>query len=288
MDAALSRAMWHRLEPINAVAYFCAETSDELEALGLKGFWMGYFAARAAPMGRVGPATVEATFFNFHPTVRVGRAVPDCWIYTDPGAVLSARAAAAASSLRRLLGPSAADDLASAVSPVLRSVVEHGSSAGRPLFAANREVDAGDDPVAQVWQLATTVREHRGDGHVAALTGAGLSGVEALVLFSMSEPTDPELLMKSRGWSPEEWAAAMDGLRDRGLVSEAGPLTDRGAELRADIERRTDELAAAPYRQVSSSQLDTLLRDLERAAEAIEASGEIRFPNPMGLPPLRS
>jgi hypothetical protein len=278
--------MWHRLEPVNAVTYFCPETLDAMEALGLKGFWMGYFAARAAPMGRVDPAVIEATFFNFHPTVRVRRAVPDCWGYAEPAAMLSARGTAAASSLRRLLGPAAAADLASAVNPVLQSVVAHGSPAGRPLFAANRGVDVGDDPVVGLWQLATTLREHRGDGHVALLTGAGLSGVEALIVFSMSERIDPELLRQSRGWSPEEWSTAMTGLRGRGLVSDAGSLTAAGADLRADVEWRTDELAAKPYEHLSSADVDALAAQLERVARTIVSAGEIRFPNPMGLPKL--
>lgn len=285
MELEVSRAIWHRLEPVNAVTYFCVETSEALEALGLKGFWMGYFAARSAPMGRVGPTTVEATFFNFHPD-RVRRAVPDCWAYAEPMSVLSTRAAAAASSLRRLLGAPEAEELAGAVTPVLRSVAEHGTPAGRPLFAANRSIAVGDDPVAELWQLATTVREHRGDGHVALLTAAGLRGVEALVLFSLSERVESELYQRSRGWSEEEWSAAVESLRARALVSGDGSLSEQGAALRAEIERRTDELAAEPYEHLSSSELEGLVRDLGRAAEVIDGSGEIRFPNPMGLPPL--
>ena len=51
--------------------------------------------------------------------------------------------------------------------PLLRDVVGNASPFGRPLFAANRDVDAPPDPVAALWQAATTLREHRGDGHVA-------------------------------------------------------------------------------------------------------------------------
>lgn len=286
MDAAQSRAVWHRLEPINAVTYFCAETRQSLDALGLKGFWMGYFAARAAPMGPVGPATIEATFFNFHPA-RARRAVPDAWGYAEPAAVLEVRAAAAAASLRRMLGADVAEQLAASLYPVLQSVVDQGSSAGRPLFAANRVVVAGDDPVATLWQAATTMREHRGDGHVALLTAAGLRGVEALILFSLSERIDPDLLRTSRGWSDDEWATATEALRGRGLVSVEGGLSAGGAELRAEIERRTDELAAEPYRHLTPTQVEALLHQLVGPARAIVAAGEIVFPNPMGLPTRR-
>src|SRR5215216_5615208 len=102
MDPALARTMWHRIETINAVTYFSAECRDAPARLGLKGFWMGYFANRAAPMGPVGAGVVEATFFNFHRD-RVRRAIPEAWRLAHPADVLDARAAAAATALRRLL-----------------------------------------------------------------------------------------------------------------------------------------------------------------------------------------
>jgi hypothetical protein len=53
------------LESIHAVTYFSPEPLAGLADAGYKGFWMGYFAGRAAPMGRVGPEIVFATFYNF-------------------------------------------------------------------------------------------------------------------------------------------------------------------------------------------------------------------------------
>lgn len=287
MDPARSRRIWHLLEPVNAVAYFCPETTAGFRGLGFEGFWMGYFASRSAPMGRVDPGTVDATFFNFHPA-RVRRAIPEAWHRATPEEVLRARAAPCATSLRRLLSADVAQEVAARVNPVLRSVVDHGSAAGKPLFAGNREVEIDDDPVAALWQASTTLREHRGDCHVAVLTAAGLNGVEALVLFSLSESIDPELFMARRGWSPEEWREASDGLRRRGLVAGDGTLSSRGAELRGRVERRTDELAAHPYQHLSEVVLEEAMRHLERVAGAIYASGELGFPNPMGLPRPRS
>src|SRR5262245_29377112 len=102
MEAAVAREVWHRLEALNAVTYFSPECRAAPEQLGLTGFWMGYFACRAAPMGPVGPAVVEATFFNFHPR-RVQRAIPEAWARAEPETVLDARAVAAATALRRPL-----------------------------------------------------------------------------------------------------------------------------------------------------------------------------------------
>ena len=50
-DAQLARRLWSRLEPIHAVTYFSPEARSALGKAGYKGFWMGYFAGRAAPMG---------------------------------------------------------------------------------------------------------------------------------------------------------------------------------------------------------------------------------------------
>ena len=50
---------------------------DALSEAGLRGFWMGYFAARSAPMGPVAAPVVTATFFNFNPMM-VERALPGC------------------------------------------------------------------------------------------------------------------------------------------------------------------------------------------------------------------
>lgn len=283
VDPTLARTLWHRLEAINAVTYFAPECREAPAQLGLAGFWMGYFAGRAAPLGSVGPGVVEATFYNFH-SRRVRRAIPTAWERTTPAAVLDVRSAAAATALRRLLPGGAADELADGAVPSLRIAVEAADPAGRPLFAANRDVIRSADAVADLWQLATTLREHRGDGHVALLVAAGLDGCEVHVLVAATEGTDPELFQTSRGWSADDWGAACDRLAARGLVAGDGTATAAGRAVRADIERRTDELAARPYARLATGDLDRLLTVLGPAASRIAAAGEVVFPNPMGLP----
>src|SRR4051812_36436320 len=103
VEGSTARALWRALEPVHAVSYFSRESSAAFETAGLKGFWMGYFAGRAAPMGEVGPAAVEATFFNFHPTM-VRRAIPDAWSFASAAALLEVRASSSAATLRRLAG----------------------------------------------------------------------------------------------------------------------------------------------------------------------------------------
>ena len=43
--------MWTLFEPVHAVTYFAPEARSAFEAAGLRGFWRGYFAGRAAPLG---------------------------------------------------------------------------------------------------------------------------------------------------------------------------------------------------------------------------------------------
>jgi hypothetical protein len=287
MDPRIARSVWHQLEAINAVAYFTDECRDAASDLGFKGFWMGYFACRASPMGAVPAGVVEATFFNFHPR-RVRRAIPDAWAIADPAEVVIARSSEAAAALRRLLPSGDAERLADTVNPALRVAIDTADNAGRPLFAANRDVSVPDDPVAALWQAATTLREHRGDGHVALLTSVGLDGCEAHVLFAAGEGIDPELFQQSRGWSGDDWAAACEKLSARGLIASDESLTACGRQLRAQIENDTDTLAMAPYSAVGEPAIDRLLDALSPAASQVAASGDLIFPNPMGLPDPRN
>ena len=102
----MARNVWRRLEPLHAVTYFAAEPLAALADAGYRGFWMGYFAGRAAPLGPVGPDVVGALFYNFAPS-RVARALPDAWAIAPPAAALDARRTGSVAALRRALGPDA-------------------------------------------------------------------------------------------------------------------------------------------------------------------------------------
>jgi hypothetical protein len=281
MDFA--RSLWLRIETLHAVTYFGEETQAAGAELGVGGFWAGYFGFRAAPLGRVEPGVVDAAFFNFAPSF-VRRWVPDVWATAEPEAFVGARSRAAATTLRRLVPDLAGT--ARVVAPFLDVAIAAGAGAGRPLFTANRDVALPDDPIAALWQRCTVLREHRGDGHVAALTAAGIDGLEAHVLIALEQGTDPTDLQRTRGWTADDWDAAVGRLRERGLVDDAGDLSPAGRELRADAERTTDHLAAHPWHGLDEVERTRVVELLTPAATAVSHAGVIRYPNPMGLPPL--
>ncbi len=267
------------METIHAVTYFSPESAEAATAAGLSGFWMGYFGFRAAPMGPVGAGVVEASFFNFAPAF-VQRWVPQVWQHAPPQTLIDARSAAAAATLTRLY-PEVAG-VARLVNPQLAAAVGRSVGAGRPLFAANRMLPCPDDPTRALWHWCTCLREHRGDGHVSAITAAGLDGLQAHILIGTEQGNSVDDLQRTRGWTPTDWEAGVECCRSAGLMAN-GSLTTRGHELRSSIEATTDRLALAPFAALAPAQLHELINALHPLALAISASGTIRYPNPMGL-----
>ncbi len=258
---------------------------------GLRGFWTGYFAARAAPLGRVGAAPVTAAFCNFHPAM-VAKAVPACWDVVAPETLSRVRAIAAAEALSEVCSTHARSALV-AVLPLLRRAAAAADDAGRMLAGANRALwpriapALGTGGVGEAWQAATTLREHRGDGHVAALVSRGVRGLEAHLLAAGTKGIPAEVLRDSRGFSVEDWDAAAAGLAARGLLHGDGRATDAGRTLHAEVEALTDRLAEPAYAGLSDSALGDLYGALLECAAEVAASGMLRYPNPMGLPPAR-
>ncbi|QXE33773.1 hypothetical protein KQY30_05175 [Streptomyces sp. GMY02] len=275
MDTTAGRRCHGVVNPLHTAMYFAPEPADQLAALGLERGAMAYFAGRAAPLGTVGAGTVTATFYNFNHE-HVARHIPAAWTLTTPEAVLAARLRGADGTLRRLLGDEAlaSKEMAEAAELALRAT-EACRREGRPLYAANADLPVPEEPHLAMWHAATLLREHRGDGHLTALTVAGLSGIEALVLHNATGRTvTSAVLRQTRGWSTEQWASARDRLRERGLLDGAGDLTEAGAALRGEAEALTDRLDTAPYDHLgpaATARLTELADGFTRAARAAGA-----------------
>ncbi|AXE76227.1 SCO6745 family protein [Streptomyces atratus] len=275
------RTLWLRTEPLHAVIYFDEECRGIGRSVGLKGFWMGYFATRTAPMGRVLPETATAALAVFAPGM-VARALPAAWQIVAPERLTDLRAQLAARALRRLVP--GIDTLAEQLTPPLAAMVEDASALARPLFAANRPLCERADPVERLWQLTTALREFRGDAHAAALSDHGLDAPEALVLAAATDRVPREGIQVDRGWSDMDWAAAEERLRSRGLIDAESAVTPRGREERDLIEDATDRLAARLLRPLTDSMVDALLAALELPTRQVLEAELLPFPNPIGLP----
>lgn len=247
------------LNPLHSLIYFAPEAEEEFTAAGLEKGRMGYFAGRAAAMGAVGPGVVAATFYNFSP-VLVAEHIPRAWDLAAPATVVEARLKAVDRVLRRLLGDSIADDAeVREAADLAATATEACAPAGRPLYAAHAGLPAPDAAHLALWHAVTLLREHRGDGHLAALATAGLDGPEALITHTATgEGFTTEFARSSRGWSAREWDAAQERLRARGLLEAEGGLTALGHELRRETEVRTDTLARAPYEHLGQAAVERL------------------------------
>jgi hypothetical protein len=263
-----SRLAWRSTEPLHSLVYLVPEANEVYARLGLDAM-SGYFAARGAAFGRTGPGLVSATFYNFNPEL-VARSLPAAWAKVTPEQMVAARLEIAGAALTRglgagtLAGPEVAEAAELARSAALHAVT---MPQGRPLFAAHTELPWPELPHLVLFHAQTLLREFRGDGHIAALVTAGLSGLEAVVLHVATGQADGRFLRVTRGWSRSQWATAAEGLRERGLMT-GEELTDEGKRLRAQLEATTDERAEPAYASLGAAgclRLAELTRPLSRA-----------------------
>jgi hypothetical protein len=277
-----ARRLWEAIEPIHSAVYFAPETAEAARRIGLKGWWMGYFAGRVAPLGPVPPAAVTAMVYGFAPSM-VARAIPDAWRRADPATVLATRRAAVSGALTSRLDTGqrrAVPELAT----MLWEAVAGCSFEGRPLAAAWSTVDRPDDPVASVWLAATVLREHRGDGHVLAAVGAGLGGLDATVTLVATGAVSREVVRPHRGWTDDDWAASVRRLRARGILDGDDRLTGAGGALRRAVEDTTDRLAAAPVERLGDPGVERVIALAAPLSRHLVDTGLVPVPNPVGAP----
>lgn len=282
-DPSVARRLWQVIEPLHAVTYFAPETREATDALGLKGGWMSYFGCRAAPLGPVDAAVVTAVFYNFHPSM-VARAVPDVWGYASPAQLLEARVQAVDAAYRRIFGD-ALDDADVLVAAELAEWAAFGcDGAGRPLAAANAVLAAPPVPHLRLWQALTTLREHRGDGHVATLVHAGIGPGEALVLQAATGRSPLSGLRRHRGWPDDEWNRSARVAIANGWIDGDGTITEEGRRLRDTVEHDTDRLALGPFVRIGGEATSQLFDALLPLATVVMDQETVPRQNLMGVP----
>ena len=283
-EHALARALWQFGEPVHAVIYYAPERRAATDALGLKGGWMSYFGCRAAPLGAVDASVVTALFFNFAPTM-VARAIPDAWRYASPAQLLDARISSMDSALRRVLGDVVVTSAEVArAAELAAAAAENCDMTGRAMAAANQAIVSPHEPHLRLWQALTTIREYRGDGHVHALVGAGISPAQALVLQAATGRSPEDGLRSHRGWTDEHWNSGRRDLIERGLVDETGRITQSGAALRQSIEDETDRLCEPLVGAIGGAAAEELVTLLRPVATAVMEAEAVPAHNNMGVP----
>jgi hypothetical protein len=270
MDPTIARRTWRTVEPLHGMIYFSPEAAAAFTSLGLVDR-MGYFGSRAAPMGAVSAEVVIATFYNFRPAL-VRASIPAAWERATPAQILDARLTGADGALRRSLpeamGTTELTEAAGLARRAAETACEHVE--GRPLFAGHASLPWPDDDHLVLWHAQTLLREYRGDGHIAALVSAGLSGLEAAITHVATGDVPGAVLASTRAWPADEWDDAVDALRGRGILEPGTDLalTETGRVQRQWIEDATDAAAVAAYEPLGEdgcARLRTLARPWSRA-----------------------
>jgi hypothetical protein len=257
--------------PLWFMAIGSPDIAANMEALGLEP-QERYFLARAAPLGRASATLVQSTFFNFSP-LAVSSSIPHVWDKASPEEILRAQLEGVDVGLRKAFTGLDTGVLAEDLT-LLRTAAQAASQhpEGRPLFAAYASLPWPGEPHLDLWHAHYLLREFRGDGHIAALTAEGITGIEALALHIAMLPAMGPRFRNSRGWTDDEWDDCVDGLRSEGWIDRAEDgtitLTEDGARRREDIEKRTDELDLPGWSAIGG---DGCARVVELAAPVTEA-----------------
>lgn len=263
------------MEPLHGMIYFAPEAAERYAALGLKDR-SGYFASRSAPMGPVGAEVVIATFFNFCPRL-VRASMAGVWATTTTEDVLRARLDAADAALRGVLGDAVGSQNLARAAQLARIAAEAAGERpqGRPLFAGHAGLPWPDEDHLVLWHAQSLLREYRGDGHVAALLAAGLSGAEALVVHAATGEVPAAVLRSTRGWADEEWEEAVESVRARGWLAGDGTLSlsPAGASHRRAVEDMTDALAVHPYAVLGEERCGELRALARPLSQAVVSAG---------------
>jgi hypothetical protein len=259
------RALRDAIEPIATICFWSEPAYDAYASKGLD-FLGGYVWGRGCVLGEPEGAVVAAAFGVFEPgliATLYDAARNDCSLAD----VRAAKESGAVTALRHVLG--GAD--VTAVVAVLRQAVAAADPTGRALHAGLTALPWPQHPLGQLWHACTMLREHRGDGHLAACVAAGVGGLEANLLTEARIGWEPFSYTGSRGWSAAAMSAAADDLTERGLLT-GGALTPAGTALRDDLERTTDHLVA-PVVAAAGPGLAEAVTRLDEWSQQITAAG---------------
>lgn len=264
-----ARRLRDAVEPIATQGWWSRPAGDRMTALGLS-FLLGYVWGRAASLGEPVSSVVVSAFGVFEPGVLAG-AYESGRSIVGRDDMLASRAEGAAVALDSLVTAEEAD----AVSVPLMRAIDELDGLGRPLFGALRELPQPPTAGGRLWRAAELVREHRGDGHLAAVVAAGLDAVEVNVLTELWLDFGLGEYSGTRAFGPDALAAAVERLADRGWVQSDGTttmLTSAGRAARLALEETTDVSQAALVAALGTD-IDDVVERSAAISERILAAG---------------
>src|SRR6478609_8624025 len=221
---SMARRMFGLVEPIGVIPYSADEPNEAMFALGFTNYWDTYFAGRAAPLGLAAAEVVDALFYNFAPG-EVARHIPKVWRTTTPKAAIAARQTGCVKALRRILGDRVDTPAFARAAELLIKAATCAPFEGRPMYAALRAIPIPDDVVARLFHAASLLREHRGDGHIAALMIEAIGGLEAHVLLALDIGIPARTFGRIHHLPSAQLGDLIDGMKDRGLVEDQATFT---------------------------------------------------------------
>jgi hypothetical protein len=268
---AMARRMFELVEPIGMIPYAADEPNEAMFALGFTNYWDTYFASRAAPLGFATAEVVDALFYSFAPG-EVARHIPKVWDTTTPEAAIAARRLGCTRALRRILADHIDSPAFARTTELLTKAATSAPLEGRPMYAALRALAIPDDVVTRLFHAASLLREHRGDGHIAALMIEGVGRLEAHVFLALDMGIPAKKFGRIHHLPEPQLDALIGGMRDRGLIGDDGWLSGEGRAVKQRVEALTDDLAAKPYESLTPDELDELMSLLEPLAALLIAA----------------
>jgi hypothetical protein len=264
-----ARRLRDAIEPIATIGWWSRQAADAVNGLG-HDFFDGYVWGRAASLGAdVAPSVVVAAFGVFEPAMLAavyahGRGI------SSRDDVLRARADGASAGLEAATDGVDGRDIERLGDRILQ-VTARLDGAGRPLFSALRELPPPESQHGRAWRAAELVREHRGDGHIAASVAAGLDCVQMNVLTELWLGYPIGEYSATRAFAPERIEAAADSLRANGWLDESAKLTAAGRDMRDEIEAATDRSQDALISALGAD-VDEVIVIAERVGTAVLAA----------------
>jgi hypothetical protein len=126
--------------------------------------------------------------------------------------------------------------------------------------------------VARLFHAASLLREHRGDGHIAALMAEGIGGLEAHVLLALDLGIPARTFGRIHHLPSALLTDLIGKMKARGLITDDRTFTPAGRQVKNRVEKLTDDLAVVPYEVLEPAELDELIAALEPLAHQLIAA----------------